>query len=125
MSYVIPSHPTDGVTEFHVFFLYLDCSQNDSCLTIFLTKGKRVFYVLILYLVSLGNGYASGHISYGHDSTHRPRHTYYVTVLLFVCPYVRTTLVVVLCQHMPDPPCKYRVACNMVLYHIFGYLHKV
>ena len=39
-----------------------------------------------------GNGYASGRIFYGHASTYRPRHTYYVTVLVFVCMYIRTAL---------------------------------
>ena len=29
---------------------------------------------------------------YKQASTYRPRYTYYVTVLVFVCPYVRTTL---------------------------------
>ena len=73
-------------------FLSLDRSQNDSCLTVFLTEGKRVFHISILYLVRLGNGYASGRLSYGQASAYRPRHMHYVTVLVFVCPYVRTTL---------------------------------
>ena len=33
-----------------------------------------------------------GRLSYGQASTYRPCHTYYVTILIFVCPYVRTTL---------------------------------
>ena len=48
--------------------------------------------MLILSLVFLENGYASGRLSYGQGSTYRPRHTYYVTVLVFVCLYVCTTL---------------------------------
>ena len=73
-------------------FLYWDCSQNNSRLTIFLAKGKRVFHVSILSLVSSGNSYAYGRLSYGQAYTYLPRHTYYVTVLVFVWPYVRTTL---------------------------------
>ena len=71
-------------------FLSLDCSQNDSRLNFFLTKGKRVFHVSILSLVLSGNGYASGRLSFGQASTPPPRHTYHVTVLVFVCPYIRT-----------------------------------
>ena len=73
-------------------FLSLDHSQNESRLTVFLTEGKRVFHVSILSLVRSGNGFTSGRLSYGKDSTYRPHPTYYVTVLVFVCPYVRTTL---------------------------------
>ena len=69
-------------------FLSLDRSQNDSRLNVFLNEGKSVFHVLILFLICLGDGYASGRISYGKASTYRPRHTYYVTVLVFVFPYV-------------------------------------
>ena len=86
------SHTTDGVTAFHVSFLSLYCSQNDSCLNVFITEGKRIFHVLVLSLVRLGNGFASGRISYGQASTYRPRPTYYVTVLVFVCLYICTTL---------------------------------
>ena len=43
----------------------------------------------ILSLVRLGNGFAYVHLSYGQASTYCPD---YVTVLVFVCPYVRTTL---------------------------------
>ena len=50
--------------------------------------------MLILSLVCLGNGYASGRISYRQASTYRRCHTYYVTVLVFVCLYVRKTLAV-------------------------------
>ena len=32
---------------------------------------------------------------------------------------------VVLRQNMPDPPCKYRVACNMALCDIFGHLYRI
>ena len=78
--------------ELHVSFLSLDRSQNDVRLTVFITEGKRVFHVSILSLVRLVNGYASVRRSYGQASTYRPRHTYYITVLVFVCPYVRTTL---------------------------------
>ena len=77
---------------FHVSFLSLDCSQNDMRLTVFLTEGKKVFHVSILSLVRSGNGFASDRISYKHASTYRPRPTYYITVLLFVCLYVCTTL---------------------------------
>ena len=73
-------------------FLSLDRSQNDSCLTVFLTKGKRVFHMSILSLVRSGNGFASGRLSYGQACTYRPRPTYYVTILVFVCLYVCTTL---------------------------------
>ena len=72
--------------------LSLDRSQNDSRLTIFLTKGKRVFHVSILSLVRSGNGFVYGRLSYGQTSTYHPRSTYYVTVLVFVCPYICTTL---------------------------------
>ena len=78
-----------------MLFLSLDSSQNDLRLTIFRTEGKRVFHMQILSLVSSGNGYASGRISYGQVSAYRPRHMYYVTVLVFVCPFVRTTLAVI------------------------------
>ena len=61
-------------------------------LVVFLAKGKRVFHVSILSLVCLGNCYASGRLYYGQASTYRPRHTYYVTVFVFLCPYVCTTL---------------------------------
>ena len=46
----------------------------------------------ILSLVRLGNGYTAGSISYGQASTCRPCHTYYITILVFVCPYVHTAL---------------------------------
>ena len=72
--------------------LSLDRSQNDSRLTVFLTEGKRVFHLSILYLVRSGNGLVSGRLSYGQASTYRPRPTYYVNVLVFVCPCIRTTL---------------------------------
>ena len=71
-------------------FLSLDRSQNDSRLTIFLTKGKRVFHLSILYLVCLGNVYASDRLSYRQAFMYRPRHTYYITVVVFVCSYVLT-----------------------------------
>ena len=48
----------------------------------------------ILSLVRSGNGFASGRLSYGKASTYRPHPTYYVTVLVFVCLYVCTTLVI-------------------------------
>ena len=82
----------DGVTTFHVLFLFLDCSQKDLHLTVFLTKGKIVFHILILYLVHSGNGFTSGCLFYGQASMYRPCPTYYVTVLVFVCLYVCTTL---------------------------------
>ena len=87
----------DGVTTFHVFFLSLDRSQNDSRLNFFLTEGKRVFHMSILSLVRSGDGFASGRLSYGQASTYRPRPMYYVNVLVFVCLYVCTTLS--LCRH--------------------------
>ena len=86
------SHLTYGVTILHMSFLSLDCSQNDSRMTVFITKGERVFQVSIFSVVRSGNGYASGRFYYWQDSTYRPRHTYYVTGLIFVCLYVRTTL---------------------------------
>ena len=46
----------------------------------------------ILSLVRLGNVYASGRHSCGQASMYRPCHTYYVTILVFVCLYVHTTL---------------------------------
>ena len=61
-------------------------------LTVFLTEAKGVFDVSILSLACSGNGYASDHISYRHTSTCRPCHTLCVTVVLFVCPSVHTTL---------------------------------
>ena len=65
---------------FHVLFLSLDGSQNDLRLTVSLTKGKRVFYVLILCLVCSGNGFVYGFLSYKQASTYRPCPTYYVTL---------------------------------------------
>ena len=73
---------------FYASFLSLDRSQNDSRLTVFLTEVKRVFHVSIYSLVRSGNGFASGCLSYVQASTYRPCHTYYVTVLVSVCPYV-------------------------------------
>ena len=32
---------------------------------------------------------------------------------------------VLLWQHIPDSPCKFWVACNTALYHIFGHLHMI
>ena len=82
----------DGVTAFHVSFLSLDGSQNDSRLTVFLTEGKRVFHMSILYLVRSGNGFVSGRLSCIQASMYCPCPTYYVTFLVFVCMYVCTTL---------------------------------
>ena len=48
----------------------------------------------ILSFVRLGNGYASSRLSCVKASMYRPRHTYYITGLVFVCPYVRTTLAI-------------------------------
>ena len=59
---------------------------------IFLTEGKKVFHVSILSLVHLGNRYASYRISCAQAFTYRPFLTYYVTFVVFVCPYIRTTL---------------------------------
>ena len=75
----------------------LDRSQKNLRLTVFLTEGKRVFHMLIFSLVLSENGFASDRLSYGQASTYRPRPTSYVTVLVFVCLYVRTTL---------EHPCK-------------------
>ena len=94
------SHHMDGVTSFHMPFLSLDCSQNDSRLTVFITKGKRVFHLSIMSLVSLRNGYASGRLSYVQAFMYHPCHTHYVTVLVFVCPYVCTPLVLRYYSHM-------------------------
>ena len=74
------------------FFLSVDRSQNNSRLTVFLTEGKRVFRVSIFSLVCSGNGFASGRLHYGQASTYRPRPTYYITVLVFVCLFVCTAL---------------------------------
>ena len=79
-------------------FLSLDCSQNDSRLTVFLTEGKRVFHVLILSLVRSGKGFASGRLFYGQASTYRPCPTYYATILVFLCPYVRMTVAITIPQ---------------------------
>ena len=96
-SQVVPSHHTDGVTAFHVSFLCLYCSQNDSCLTVFLTEGKRVFHVSILSLVHSGKGYASGSLSCGQASTYSPViHTTLFFWCLCVCMYVRHQ------QHQPN-----------------------
>ena len=75
-----------------MLFLSLDFLRMCSLLTIFLTKVKIIFHVLILFLVCLENGYASGRLSYGKTSMYRPRHTHYVTIVVFVCPYIRTPL---------------------------------
>ena len=72
----------------HVSFLSIDFSQNNSCLTVFLTEGKRVFHVSILFLVRLGNGFASGRLSYRPAYTYLPRQRYHVTVL-GICVSVR------------------------------------
>ena len=77
---------------FHMPFLSLDFSQKDSRLTVFLTKGERVFQVSILSLFRSRKGFASGRLSYGKASTYRPYPTYYVTVLVFVCTSIPTTL---------------------------------
>ena len=81
-----------------------------SSLTILITEGNRVFHVSILYLVSLGSIYVSGHISYGQASTYHPRHTYYITVVVFVCLYVRTTLA----ETAQDNNGKYSVALQVI-----------
>ena len=73
-------------------FLSLDSSWNNLRLTVFITEGKIVFHVLILSLVCLGNVYVSGRLSYRHDYMYHPRHTYCITVLVFVCTSVSTTL---------------------------------
>ena len=64
--------PTDGLTAFHVSFLSLDRSQNDSRLTVFLTEGKRVFHVSIFSFVSSGNGFMTGRLSYVQASIYCP-----------------------------------------------------
>ena len=61
-------------------------------LTIFLTEGKRVFSVSVLFLACSGNGYVSGSIYYRQISTCRLHNMVYVTVVVFVCSYVHTTL---------------------------------
>ena len=48
--------------------------------------------MLILYVVHSGNGYVSVRLSYGQAYTYRPCHTYYVTDLVFLFPYICTTL---------------------------------
>ena len=89
-SQVRPSHPTDGVTEFHVAFLSLDRYQNDSRLNIFLTKGKRVFHMSILSLMRSENSFASSCLFYGQASTYRPPSYvlhYCFGICLSVCTY--------------------------------------
>ena len=61
-------------------------------LTIFLTEGKRAFSVSVLFLACSGNGYVSGSIYYRQISTWRLHNMVYVTVVVFVCSYVHTTL---------------------------------
>ena len=107
-----PSHHTDGVTAFHASFLSLDSSQNYSRLTVFLTKGKIFFHVSIFSLVRLGNGFAYGSLSFGHDSTYRPRPTYYVAVLVFTCLYVCMTLAftsLYQCSHVLTDATQYKL----------------
>ena len=48
--------------------------------------------MLILSLACLVGFYASERLSYRQTPTCRPRHTLYVTVVVFLCPSVRTTL---------------------------------
>ena len=71
-----------------LFILFLE----KLCMTIFLTEGKRVFHVSIFSLAQSGNGYASGCLYDVHAYTYQPCNTYYVTVLVFSCPSVRTAL---------------------------------
>ena len=53
----------------------------------------------ILSLVRSGNGFASGRLSYVQASTYRPRTTYFLTVLVFVCLYVCATLEGISLEH--------------------------
>ena len=66
--------------------------RTHSRLTVFLTKGKRVFHVSILYLFCSANSYASRRLSCEQASIYCPCHTYYITLLVFVCLYVHTSL---------------------------------
>ena len=75
---------------FHVSLLSLVCLQNVSSSECLSYKGKRVFHVSTLSLACLGNGYESDRISYIQTSTCHLRHMVYVTVVMFVCPYVCT-----------------------------------
>ena len=93
----------DGVTSFHVSFLSLDRYQNDLRLTVFLTEGKRVFHMSIISFVLSVNGFASGRLSYGQAFKFHPRPTYYVTVLVFVCLYVCTTLTRITLRYLYKP----------------------
>ena len=61
-------------------------------LTVVLTKGNRVFHVLIMYLAHLGNIYMSDCLSYRQIFTRRRCHMVYVTVVVFVFLYVNMTL---------------------------------
>ena len=75
------------------FCLYF-VHRTSTCLTVFLTEGKRFFHMSIILSACLGDVYEYDRLSYRHNSTCRPRHTVYVTVVVFVCPYVCTTLVI-------------------------------
>ena len=61
-------------------------------MTVFLTEGNRVFYVSILSLDCLVSGYTYGRFYYKQASMCHPCHKYYITVMVFVCSYIRTTL---------------------------------
>ena len=58
----------------------------------------------------------SDRLSYRHAYTCRPPHTYYVTVVVFVCLYVRTTLVGINNHEFMDRACNltdlYKVNVN-------------
>ena len=62
------------------------------CLTVIITTDKRVFHLFILSLLFSENVYVYDRIYYRQTSTFRPRHMVYVTVVGFVCAYVRIEL---------------------------------
>ena len=59
-------------------------------LNIFIMKRKRFFHALILSVAYLENVYASKRLSYRHNFTCRPCHTFYVIVVVFMSLYVHT-----------------------------------
>ena len=89
-----PYNPTDSVTEFHVAFLFYFFWITSSSLTIFLTDGKLVFHVLVLYVVCPGK-YLRLTAFPNNDKIdfHMLPYSYDICYSCgFLCLYVRTTL---------------------------------